>query len=117
MARLIQGRYNRYAHASDMYRLLGVRPGHLPNEGIPERVIEGVRVYVRPLVTECLCPQIWNGHDEPQPDPTRVERDCPVHGANKGRRNWQGLRVMAICECGRHIPVGRLHQHKCKGGR
>jgi len=26
-------------------------------------------------------------------------------------------RVIAICTCGQHVPAGRLHQHKCKGGR
>jgi len=29
-------------------------------------------------------------------------------------RKRQSLRVTAICECGRHVPVGRMHQHKCK---
>lgn len=86
MARLIQaergGRMFK-AWAWDLYRLLGVKA--LPVEGMPERLIQGVRVYVRPL-------------------PAKV-------GA---RRNFQGLRVMAICECGKHVAVGRLHQHKCK---
>jgi hypothetical protein len=76
-----------YAHSDVVYRLLGVRPGQLPVEGMPERVIHGVRVYVRPL-------------------PPKVGQ----------RRNWDGLRVMAICECGRHVAVGRLHQHVCMGG-
>lgn len=79
---LIQGRY-RHADAHDMYALLGVKS--LPPEGMPERLIQGVRVYVKPL--------------ESKVGP---------------RRNWQGLRVIAICECGRHVPVGRMHQHKCK---
>lgn len=73
------------ADASELYRLLGVRPGALPAEGLPERTIQGIRVYVRPL-----------------PEKTGQ------------RRNWDGLRVMAVCACGRHLPVGRLHQHKCK---
>ena len=85
MAKLIQGRY-RYADARDMYALLGVKAGALPAEGMPERVIQGVRVYVKPLPPK-----------------------------QSTRRNFAGLRVIAICECGRHVPVGRLHQHKCKG--
>lgn len=28
----------------------------------------------------CTCPQMWNGHGEPKPDPTRIDTDCPVHG-------------------------------------
>ena len=74
------------ATAEDLYRLLDVQPGKLPVEGMPERRIQGVRVYVRPL----------------SPNPS-------------ARRNFQGLRVMAICDgCERHLAVGRMHQHKCK---
>lgn len=82
MKKLIPGRY-RYADAHDMYRLLGVRA--LPVEGMPERIIEGVRVYVKPL-------------------PEKVSRS----------RNFQGLRVMTICDCGQHLAVGRMIQHRCK---
>jgi hypothetical protein len=81
---MIPGRY-RYADAHDMYALLGVKT--LPVEGMPEREIHGVRVYVRPL-----------------PPKTGV------------RRNFQGLRVMAICACGQHVAVGRMAQHRCKEG-
>lgn len=56
----------------------------LPVEGMPVRVIQGIPVYVRALRA----------------------KSGPF-------RNWDGLRVMAICECGRHVPVGRLGQHKC----
>jgi hypothetical protein len=80
----ILGRFGRDASAGDMYELLGVTAGSLPAEGMPERTIQGVRVYVKPLP--------------------------PKTGT---RRNF-GLRVTAICPCGRHVPVGRLHQHKCK---
>lgn len=80
--KLIQGRY-KYADASDMYGHLGTRK--LPPEGMPERVIDGVRVYVKPL---------------------------PIGIPPRGRRF--ALRVMAICECGKHLAVGRMHQHKCK---
>jgi hypothetical protein len=82
MGNRIEGRYGR-AFAWDMYEFLGVKS--LPVEGMPERLIQGVRVYVKPL-----------------PPKTRP------------RRNFCGLRVTAICDCGRHVPVGRLRQHKCK---
>lgn len=78
--RLIPGKY-RYADAHDMYALLGVK--RLPDEGMPERLIQGIRVYVKPL---------------PDGKP----------------RHRQSLRVTAICDCGRHIAVGRMHQHICK---
>lgn len=71
------------ADAADLLDKLGVK--RLPDEEMPERLIDGIRVYVRGLV--------------------RV--------AGK-RRNFQGVRVMAICTCGRHLAVGRLRQHVCK---
>lgn len=78
--KLIQGRY-RYADARDMYALL--ETSVLPVEGMPERIIQGVRVYVKPL---------------PEGKP----------------RQRQSLRVTAICDdCGKHIAVGRMHQHNC----
>lgn len=86
-APMIAGRWGR-AQAADMLLKLGVRS--LPAEGMAERLIDGVRVYVAPLVES---------------------------RRRKGQRVFQGLRVMAICACGRHIAVGRLHQHICKGGR
>jgi len=82
MASRINGRYGR-VWAWDMYGFLGVKS--LPVEGMEERLIQGVRVYVKPL--------------PPKTGP---------------RRNFCGLRVMAICDCGRHVPVGRLRQHRCK---
>lgn len=83
MHKLIGGRW-RYANAYEMYEFLGVKS--LPAEGMTEREIQGVRVYVKSLPPKTT---LW--------------------------RNWNGLRVMAICECGQHVPVGRLNQHKCKG--
>jgi hypothetical protein len=32
-----------------------------------------------PFVAECCCPLVWNGHDDPRPDPKRIDADCPVH--------------------------------------
>lgn len=82
MAKIL-GKYGR-AHAADMLRLLGVKK--LPKEGMEEREIQGVRVYVKPSLS----------------GGTRLTRRC-------------NHRVFAICECGRHVPAGRLHQHICKG--
>lgn len=36
--------------------------------------------------------------------------------APKNGRKSSRHRVMAICNCGRIVPVGRLHQHKCEAG-
>lgn len=84
--KLIAGRY-RYANATDMYNYLGITQSTIPVEGMPERLIDGVRVYVRPL---------------------------PMKMSWARGRNWNGLRVMAICDdCSRHMPVGRMHQHTC----
>lgn len=59
----------------------------LPDEGMPVREVQGVQVYVKPRTIGSLKPH-----------------RC-AH------------RVFAICTCGRHVPVGRLHQHICKGAR
>lgn len=82
---LIRNRYGRHATAWDLLDMLGVK--RLPAEGMPERLIQGVRVYVKPLPP----------------------------GPAKGRSRFS-LRVTAICDdCGRHMAVGRMHQHVCKG--
>jgi hypothetical protein len=75
------GRWN--AQAPDIYNYLGVG-SKLPPEGLPEREIQGVRVYVTPSIS----------------------------GGTRATKSSKH-RVFAICECGRHIPVGRLRQHKC----
>jgi len=71
------------ANSHDIHLLLGVK--RLPDEGMEERDIQGVRVYVRPIVR--------------------------VPGVKSSAH-----RVIAICNCGRHVPTGRLHQHVCKEG-
>jgi len=84
--KLIQGKY-RYANAHDMYELLGLgRNGKLPSKGIsPAVIIQGVRVYIKPLLG-----------------------DKPKHGKRNAHR------VMVICSCcERHMSAGRLHQHVC----
>lgn len=80
-------RWSGPASAWEVKALLGLREGQaLPRDGMAERLIDGVRVYVAPLLAR----------------------------GRKGR-DFQGLRVMAICECGKHVAVGRLAQHRCKG--
>lgn len=82
----ISGKYGR-ATSSEMMELLGLkRTANLPKEAMPERLIQGVRVYVKPQ--RVLLP---------------------------GERKSSSHRIFAICECGQHVPTGRLHQHKCKG--
>lgn len=71
--------------------MLGVK--RLPRDGMAERLIQGIRVYVAPLVPG------WGKRHQP--------------GSSMRTKCWQGLRVTAICDCGRHITVSRLHQHKC----
>lgn len=80
----IEGRFGRRADSTDMLKELGVKK--LPREAMPERLIQGVRVYVK-----------------------AYERTHPRHTSTH--------RVMAICNCGQHVPTGRLHQHKCKEGQ
>lgn len=124
MVKLIQGKY-RYASSSDMLAYLGVKK--LPPEGIPEQLIQGVRVYVKPLpfqVTQTYCRHCNQDIEGFSPYPRGAWRDRGNNGTCDGKRqhspafwpkrNWQGLRVYAICECGQHVPVGRMHQHKCR---
>ncbi len=72
----------RYANTTDIFLLLGQKH-KWPDEGIPEQLVQGVRVYVTPAV--------------------RVP----------GRKSSKH-RAMAICNCGQHVPCGRLHQHRCE---
>jgi hypothetical protein len=86
-----------YADNWDMHELLGLpRGGRLPVEGMPERLIQGVRVYVKPLIGE------------------RPVRGNPLFGQRLRRGKRNGHRVIAICGCGQHVSAGRLHQHKCE---
>ena len=83
--RIASTRYPAYpADASDVLRQLGLRSA--PLDGHPPTQIQGVTVYVRPLV----------------PNPA-------------ARRNFTGLRVRAICPgCARDLAAGRIAQHVCK---
>lgn len=74
------------ANNGDMMEFLGFkRTAKLPKEGMEQREIQGVQVYVKPSTS----------------GDTRARRECKH-------------RVIAICTCGQHVPTGRLHQHKCK---
>ena len=77
----------RNAHTSVVMRALGLKPGgHLPDEGMPPRFIGVVWVWVTPAQTQL----------------PGFERKSSTH------------RVMGECpSCGRHMSVGRMHQHKC----
>ena len=56
----------------------------LPVEGMPPRMIQGYEVWVNPL------------------------------GPNKTGHKRSTHRVLARCNCGKVLSVGRLHQHKCR---
>jgi hypothetical protein len=80
----IEGRHGR-ANATDMRILLGLTNGTLPESGAGPWDVQGVHVYIKPIA------------------PMRPNQ-----------RKRSAHRIMAICNCGVHVPVGRLHQHKCK---
>ena len=79
-------------HSRDMLVQLGVTK--LPKEGMPERLIHGIRVWVVPHV--------------------------PVMGLERWSNKPKLVksskhRVMCACPgCGQTVPAGRLFQHKCK---
>lgn len=77
-------KYRGDMQSGEMMETLGLRSGgHLPPEGLPIRVIDGIEVFVKPAKPK-----------EP------------------GQRKSSKHRVMAICPtCKRVISVGRLHQH------
>ena len=85
--------YTRNMWSPEMMETLGLKPGgHLPKEGMPEREIQGIRVYVKPA-------------------------NEPIIGKYYTHRNTKH-RVIAICPgCNRHLSAGRLHQHVCKGAK
>jgi hypothetical protein len=84
-----------HASSSEMLRMLGLRPGgHLPAEGMPPRLVDGIKVWVNAS------------------PPARYH-----HGwsAKPSKVKSSAHRVMAECPaCGAHLSAGRLHQHKCK---
>jgi hypothetical protein len=79
------------AFASDIKELFGLKSTqHWPKEGMPERTIQGIRLYVNPLAPLEDRTTIWRG---------RLARKTMC-------------RLMAVCPvCDRHVTYGRLHQH------
>jgi hypothetical protein len=82
--------------SGEMMKALGLKPGgHLPSEGLPEREIQGIRVYVKPATPTKITTNVFGTH---------------IWKSSKHR-------VIAICPgCERHLSAGRLHQHICKTG-
>ena len=78
-------------HSYEVYALLGLAPGQkLPPEGMPERLIQGIPVWVLPL------PEV------------KVKRYV------RQQRRF-ALRVRARCpQCGKETALSRLIQHTCK---
>jgi hypothetical protein len=78
-------------HSYEVYALLGLAPkAKLPPEGMPERLIQGIPVWVDPLPEVKL-----NRYGRPQ-------------------RRF-ALRVRARCpQCGKETALSRLIQHTCK---
>lgn len=99
MARIRGGReWTRSAHYDEVRAMLGLPDGaKLPAEGMPPRRIQGIMVWVTPL----MGPRV----------PRRVGRWGRVLERKSSRH-----RVLAQCpDCGKVLSVGRLGQHKCRG--
>jgi hypothetical protein len=86
----IRDNYGRIVQSRDMMRLLGLRPGaHLPDGGMEERTIQGVRVWV-----------------------THIVHHPDEHPSRDRRRGPRPHRIMCACSvCGKAVPFGRLFQH------
>ena len=104
----IIGKYGHNMWSEEMMETLGLKAGgHLPDEGLPEREIQGIRVYVKPLRTCC------EYHRQGGQGITCTHNSDGKRGSIKSSRH----RVIAICPgCQRHLSAGRLHQHICKKG-
>lgn len=76
-------------HAHEMYRVIPMKNvSILPDEGFEVRQLDVASK--------------WNGH------PYTLPVYCKPKPAAGVR--W-GHRVFAICNCGKHVPFGRLNQH------
>jgi hypothetical protein len=90
MPRLISEKYFKLygrswaMHSDEMLKTLGVEGSKLPLEGLPQREIQGIQVWVVPHV--------------PHPN---------------GRKSSKHRVLCACPNCGRVLSAGRLHQHKC----
>lgn len=86
----------RNLHSREVLPLLGIKPGHLPAEGMAARVIQGITVWVTPMQPAKLLgmPGMPWTQRMVKSSTHRVMGRCPACG-------WEGS-------------VGRMHQHKCK---
>lgn len=82
--KIIRNSYGWPVTSYNMREILGLGAmGKLPVEGMDARIVQGVKVWVTPLV-------------------------------GVARRKRSTHRVLCECpECGMHLSVGRLHQHRC----
>lgn len=86
--------YSRNMRCDELYAALGLDPKkHLPDEGVPLTLINGVPVYILSKDMLLLLQETWR---------------------ESGRRRQPMKRTFAICTCGRAVEAGHLHQHKCK---
>jgi hypothetical protein len=95
--------YNVRAGASDFKTLLGLDPSkHLPAEGLPLRTVEAsngaYRMFVKPAA----------------PPVEKSRWNYRTHRMEPGLVKRSTHRVYVICDCGREVPAGRLHQHICR---
>lgn len=85
-------RPSRNAHSPQVRAMLGLdSKAKLPVEGMPARVVQGIKVWVEPLVGA-----------------------APKNSAGRTAKR-STHRVLAECpHCQQVLSAGRLHQHKCK---
>lgn len=87
------------AHSNDVRKMLGLPDkAKLPIEGLPPRIVHGIKVWVEPEPPSRLsgvCGEPWT-HRMVKSSKHRIKAECPHCG-------WVGS-------------AGRLHQHVCKEG-
>jgi len=77
------------ANSSDMMKKFGIPGTKWPDEGMPPRMVDGIKVWVD-----------------------------PVRRAGLGEKKSSTHRVMCQCPgCAEILSVGRMHQHKCDAKR
>jgi hypothetical protein len=86
---IIRDKNGRSAQQHHLYPMLGLRATqHLPKEGLPPQIIQGIKVWVAPAVARA---------DGRKSSTHRVLAECPL--------------------CLQVLSAGRLHQHVCKAAR
>lgn len=82
------------AHSRAMRVLLGLAPeAKLPREGMEPRIVQGIKVWVTPLMGPHRQYYGWGRVRTVKSSTHRVLAECP--------------------SCGRVLSAGRLHQHVC----